>query len=135
MKIHVQRGQIMIKSIAVLALAASLGGCAVYSDVPYGTNYGTTYSSGVYSGSNVVVTPAPIILDTYPNYRYSSPYYNSPYYRPPVYRPPVYNHPNFNRPGFNRPNPGVRPQNAGPRPGTPPRNPGTPRPPRDNDRH
>ena len=117
----------MIKTLAVLALASTLGGCAVYSDAPYGTTYGTTYSSGVYSGSNVVVTPAPIIVDTYP--RYNSPYYNSPYYRPPVYRPvpPVYNRPppHFTRPGFNRPNPpGVaqRPPYAGPRPGTPPRN-------------
>ncbi len=118
----------MIKIIAVLALASTLGGCAVYSDAPYSTGYGTTYSSGGYiGGSNVVVTPAPIIVDTYPYPRYNTPYYNSPYYRPHVYRPapPVYHRPppHFTRPGFNRPNhPELNQRPPHVRPGTPPRN-------------
>ena len=126
MKIHVQRGQIMIKSIAILALVSTLGGCAVYSDAPYSTGYVTTYSSGDYiGGSNVVVTPTPIIVDTYP--RYNTSYYNSPYYRPPVYRlaTPVYHHPtpHFRRPGFNRTNyPGVNQRPGYVIPSTPHRN-------------
>lgn len=121
----------MIKNIIILAVALTLGGCAVYSDSPYTPAYSTTtYSSGGYIGeSNIIVTPAPIVIDRYPNYRYNAPYYRTP--SRPIYNPnynysPNYNHPprRIIRPEHNRPIlPGVTPPNSNYRPGVSPKPP------------